>query len=386
MMARPPLLTEAANRIPALRQLLSVPGAPHVRIYGAAMWEYLTDRPYLRRESDFDLLWEAAPGFPPSDAMEFFHAADAVLPGRIDGEISFPGLGEVAWRELAGNSTHLLAKSLNQVSLVERSALPGFVAGSQTPLADAAVDALLEELSLFPKPGLVSGHDSGSHDDMDFALMQESAHSLHEFFAEIERNPGDFDACLKSVGIRAETRMLDVTGGVNTHRGAIFLLGLLIASAARTPQRTAGAIRQSLEENYGLRLQSHAHQAGSAASPAAGARAEAALGFPSVFELALPHFQGCISEGCCRQAAALDTLTVLISRADDTNLLRRGGPDGSARARRIATEFLRAGGVRSIDWLPRLLEVHRVFVTNRWSPGGCADLLAATLFLESVCA
>ena len=100
-------------------------------------------------------------------------------------------------------------------------------------IADQAVLALLHELAAWPKPGLVSHVDSGSHTDMDAAMLQASAETLRRFFAELARTGQDGADMgrLRTIGLRAEAAMLAVTGGINTHRGAIFGLGLLCAAA-----------------------------------------------------------------------------------------------------------------------------------------------------------
>jgi triphosphoribosyl-dephospho-CoA synthase len=100
-------------------------------------------------------------------------------------------------------------------------------------IADQAVLAPLHELAAWPKPGLVSYVDSGSHTDMDAAMLQASAEALRPFFAELARagQDGADMARLRAIGLRAEAAMLAATGGVNRYRGAIFGLGLLCAAA-----------------------------------------------------------------------------------------------------------------------------------------------------------
>jgi triphosphoribosyl-dephospho-CoA synthetase len=129
------------------------------------------------------------------------------------------------------------------------SAIPQFALRSARPaqqrrgglvaelIADRAVLALLHELAAWPKPGLVSHVDSGSHTDMDAAMMQSSAEALRPFFAELAMagQEGADMGCLRTIGLRAESAMLAATGGVNTHRGAIFGLGLLCAAAGTSP-------------------------------------------------------------------------------------------------------------------------------------------------------
>src|SRR5271170_6939092 len=173
----------------------------------------------------------------------------------------------------------------------------GFVAER---IADQAVLALLHELAAWPKPGLVSYVDSGSHTDMDAAMLQASAEALRPFFAELARagQDGADMARLRTIGLRAEAAMLAATGGVNTHRGAIFGLGLLCAAAgavAEISSEGAAVARVGLGQVVVRRwardiqrgpipLFSH----GAAALRrygAGGARAEAAGGFRSVYEV-----------------------------------------------------------------------------------------------------
>ncbi len=374
MIARPPLLSEAAVCFPSLASLTE----PAARLTGSAMWEYLTRLPFTRPSSDYDIVWEGDPG----EGMAFFRSAEARV--KVDGEISLRGLGEVAWRELAGTSPMVLLKS-ESVRLVHRDALPGPPAPTSRPsvLADTAVAALLEELDLYPKPGLVSLHDSGSHTDMDHALMARSARTLRTPFEQVAANPGPFDTCLRPLGILAEQQMLAATGGVNTHRGAIFALGLLLAAAAQAgPEATPAAIRTTLLTAYARDLSDHG--TASPHAPGTGARTEAARGFPSVFKIGLPHFRSLLADGIPRQPAALETLLTLIATSADTNLIRRGGSEGARHARQAAGAFLANGGVRSAGWFRRLQVLHQDFTTRRLSPGGAADLLAATLFLHGI--
>ncbi len=109
-------------------------------------------------------------------------------------------------------------------------------------IADQAVLALLHELAIWPKPGLVSHVDRGSHTDMDAAMLQASAETLRRFFAELARTgqEGADMGRLRTIGLRAEAAMLAVTGGINTHRGAIFGLGLLSAAAGEVSEISSG--------------------------------------------------------------------------------------------------------------------------------------------------
>ncbi|OUE36263.1 triphosphoribosyl-dephospho-CoA synthase MdcB, partial [Burkholderia territorii] len=109
-------------------------------------------------------------------------------------------------------------------------------------IAELAERSLVLEIETYPKPGLVSHVDTGSHTDMDAATFARSAAVLRPYFAELaDAGARDADmAVLRKIGLRAEHAMLAATGGVNTHRGAIFGLGLLCAAAGR--RATPGAV------------------------------------------------------------------------------------------------------------------------------------------------
>ena len=264
-------------------------------------------------------------------------------------------------------------------------------------LADAAVAALLDELAAYPKPGLVSPIDSGAHTDMDHALMCRSARALRRPFARIAAAGAEgrpFAASLVPLGLEAERVMLRATDGVNTHRGAIFSLGMIVAAVARaraTPAAvTPAGVRRALQREWGAALAAHAARGDSAPSHGAvvrartgvgGARDEAALGFPGVFAIGVPAYRGAIATGLDRNAACVHTLFTLMADIEDTNVLFRGGPEAGAFVRRAAAGFLAVGGCTGPGWFARAEELHRDFVRRNLSPGGCADLLAATLLV-----
>ena len=261
-----------------------------------------------------------------------------------------------------------------------------------------AVQSLYHELALYPKPGLVSPRDSGSHADMDVSTFYRSLFALRHYFQAIAaagRRGADF-AELQALGLQAEARMLGATGGINTHRGAVFNLGLLCAAAgalaAGARRLDADAVCRHVAERWGAPIRLAAARAAGRASHgtivrrrygAGGAREEAARGFPSVRALALPALRRARADTDeARQRAALDALFALIAELEDSNLLWRGGPQGLAFARAQARAFLDAGGADAPDGLRRAQAVHARFVARRLSPGGSADLLAAALFLD----
>jgi triphosphoribosyl-dephospho-CoA synthase len=267
-------------------------------------------------------------------------------------------------------------------------------------IADQAVLALLHELAAWPKPGLVSHVDSGSHADMDAAMMQASAESLRPFFGELAAagQDGADMGRLRAIGLRAETAMLAVTGGVNTHRGAIFGLGLLCAAAgcvveisregtAVAPIRLGDVVmrRWATEISRGpIPLFSHGATA-LRRYGAGGARGEAAGGFRSVYEVGWPALRrGRALRPDDPAAPPVQACFALIAAVSDTNLLHRGGADGMRYASEAASAFLSQGGVSTPDWRARAAAVHAAFVARGLSPGGCADLLAMTLFVDAL--
>jgi triphosphoribosyl-dephospho-CoA synthase len=262
-------------------------------------------------------------------------------------------------------------------------------------IARAAVRSLYDELSLYPKPGLVSLVDNGSHSDMDAATFMRSLFTLRRYFFRIAAAgaAGAPFTELKQLGIAAERRMLAATGGVNTHRGAIFAIGMLCAAAGRCKAlalpTTPATVRTVLLQEWGAALAAHAAASGAthglamaARHGASGAREEAALGLPSVFMVALPALRQAHEDTGCWDRARIQALFALMAHVSDTNVYFRGGAAGAALVRMLARRFIERGGVGRIDWLRYATACHRIFTRRRLSPGGAADLLAAACLLH----
>ncbi|MGJ4942016.1 triphosphoribosyl-dephospho-CoA synthase MdcB [Bradyrhizobium sp. HKCCYLS1011] len=259
-------------------------------------------------------------------------------------------------------------------------------------LADLASLCLKLEVETYPKPGLVSHIDNGSHSDMDAELLCRSADTLTPYFRDLAVAGAEGAGMnrLRAIGVAAERAMLAATSGVNTHRGAIFGLGLLCAAAGR---RSALGIRKPLgalvSQHWGeailsgpISLRSHGAVA-SRRYGAGGARAEAAHGFPSVYDIGLPalHVGRKLAPGN-EEAIRVQACITLIANVTDTNLLHRGGAEGLRFAQDSTSDFLATGGVGSPGWHKRAVAIHRGFVARNLSPGGSADLLAMTLFVD----
>lgn len=271
-------------------------------------------------------------------------------------------------------------------------------AWSRAEIGRAATLALHDELALAPKPGLVSLVDSGSHDDMDAHTFMRSLFALRRYFVQIAAlgaARAGFDR-LERCGIEAEARMLAATGGVNTHRGAIFALGLLCAAAAAAQADGQGlgaaSVRGALQAHWGdalaLRCTRPPSLPGGVAARRFALRSasmEAALGMPVLFETAVPAWRRAVSrQGLSGARLKLQVFFEILAVLDDANLAHRGGLEGLQFARSGARAFLRAGGAGQPSAMEEAWALHRAFVARRLSPGGCADMLSAVCFLARI--
>lgn len=266
-----------------------------------------------------------------------------------------------------------------------------------------ATESLLGEVNATPKPGLVDRSNNGSHRDMDLPLFEKSAAVLAPFWGECfsvgretaEEIAGETFRQLRAVGLAAEKAMFAATGGINTHKGAIFLMGTLCGAAGRLmdkgfPRPTAGELMTECSAMTAAAMaEDFAHIRPNTAGTAGeklylrhglrGARGEAADGFPSVKGTALPIFRKLLANGCSREYAASVTLLHLIATGTDTNLFHRGGADGAAWAAQEAAKLIENNRIPTIE---EIAELDLAFIERNLSPGGCADLLAVTLFLD----
>jgi triphosphoribosyl-dephospho-CoA synthase len=289
--------------------------------------------------------------------------------------------------------------SLATVTLADAAAPRLEAAGlrreSARTLADCAVRALIEEALLTPKPALVDQRGPGAHHDLDLGRLLRSARALHAplramaLVAHGRLPDAELRETLGAIGRRAEQRMLAATGGSNAHRGAIWVLGLLTAALAMSDARaTSAAVAQlaarlaRLPDRRAPNVPSNGRRV-CAIFRVAGARGEAAAGFPHVVDLGLPQLRRARDRGCDETSARLDALLAIMASLDDTCLLHRGGPPALEAARRGARRALALGGSGSAAGRRALLELDAELLGLRASPGGAADLLAACLFLDA---
>lgn len=241
-----------------------------------------------------------------------------------------------------------------------------------------AAEALVDEVRFTPKPGLVDLRNQGSHKDMDVAMFERSADSLRSYFSEAFLLGAEEKDCMKKLqkaGIAAESRMLEATGGINTHKGAIYAFGLILAALGNYLMRgddifeQASRLARAAEVSYS---KTHGREVFEKFG-FRGARQEAEAGFPSAKKayLFLKDSGGDM----------LSTLLQLIAECPDTNLLYRGGLEGLSYAQNWA-RFVLSRPAFSRPSLAKRMD--QAFIRKNLSPGGCADLLALALFLRKV--
>jgi triphosphoribosyl-dephospho-CoA synthase len=265
---------------------------------------------------------------------------------------------------------------------------------SPLQLSTFAVSALVEEAELTPKPALVDRRGNGAHHDLDLPLLRRSARALQGGFAALAQATAGESTTLRlreqigRIGRGMERGMLMATGGCNAHRGAIWALGLLVAgasqcrrdrSAARIAARAAALAR--LPDRFAPRPLSHGERA-RLRFGAAGARGEAQAAFPHAIGVGLPRLREARERGVPEDCARLDALMAIMASLDDTCLLHRGSRAALEAAQTGAQAVLAAGGTSAPAGQERLHGLHSELMARWASPGGSADLLSVTLFLD----
>lgn len=266
-------------------------------------------------------------------------------------------------------------------------------APSVLDLSISAVSVLIEEAELTPKPALVDRRSNGAHHDLDLGRLQRSAQALQDGFAAIAWAASGGTPSLRlreqlgRIGRDMERRMMAAIDGSNAHRGAIWSLGLLVAAAAQLSDRNAASIAAEaaalarLPDRFAPRQLSHGERA-RLRFGVAGARGEAQAAFPHAIRVGLPTLRAARDRGVPEDCARLDALMAIMASLDDTCLLHRGGLAALAAAKAGSKTVLAAGGTATCAGLQCLHQLHADLMARWASPGGSADLLAVTLFLD----
>ncbi|MDR0583385.1 MAG: citrate lyase holo-[acyl-carrier protein] synthase [Treponema sp.] len=279
-------------------------------------------------------------------------------------------------------------------------------------IAAAALKALIGEAAVTPKPGLVDRINNGAHRDMDFFSFIDSTAAIIPYFrncalagfnaAEIPpeemralplSSPGHPAALFNSLrpaGKSAGLSMLEATGGANTHRGLIFSIGLASASfGVFFRHREQIAAEEILDFIASMTCRVRDDFSGGELSHGevihrrygiGGVREEAARGFPAVRD-ALPLLRRNLSAGYTLNDAGLAVFLRLLISVADTNIIHRSGPETLLEIQKNASAFL-SSNPGPAGMAEYAAEMDREFIAKNISPGGCADLLALTLFLH----
>lgn len=269
-----------------------------------------------------------------------------------------------------------------------------------------AKKALLYEVLLSPKPGLVDRINSGAHDDMDLYTFVDSIVALDDFFYRCTRigyentsvDYGDIFPALRACGLEAEKAMFAATNNINTHKGAIFIFAILcgtigslkreakVLSVENISQRSKEISKNILKDfdnfnkdenkTYGIK-QYLDHGL-------LGARGEAYLGFPAIFK-AYRVIEESIASGFDEKIALGNGLIEIMTFLVDTNIIGRRGPGAGKFLNDSAKKVKDLGAYGSEEGLKEIYRLDKKFIEMNISPGGCADLAAASLFIFWLC-
>ena len=262
-------------------------------------------------------------------------------------------------------------------------------------LAALAKESLTAEAELTPKPGLVDRRGSGSHYDLTLGLLRRSAAVLEPYFSQMASAAIGrvVDTSLREdlavIGRAAERAMYKATSGSNTHKGAIWILGLLVAASAGTGAgnsqdiTSVGGSIARLPDRVQPAIITHGDVVRSRYQ-AAGARGEAASNFPHVIKLGVPTLRKQRAKGYSEEVSRLDALLRIMTQLDDTCVLYRGGVEALDVVKSGAQNVLAAGGYASAHGRNQLRKLDCELIARHVSPGGSADLLAATIFLDAL--
>ncbi|USS84622.1 triphosphoribosyl-dephospho-CoA synthase CitG [Fructilactobacillus myrtifloralis] len=271
-------------------------------------------------------------------------------------------------------------------------------------ISQTAVAALLDEVVTHPKPGLVDPVDNRGHEDMDVYLFIDSAVSLQPYLAQCFQTGMTFIGTalpalmerLRPLGMTAERRMFTVTNNVNTHKGAIFGLGIMVAACGYAQAQSAGTEVQLAAISTTVRgmtaglvqtdfadLQHKQHLTAGERQylqyGTTGIRGEAEAGFPTVFQHGLPAF---LTSSGSRQERILTALLAIVANSRDSNLIKRAGtPAIVSKVQTQAQEMLHVKHTTGrLDW-NALQQMTEQFAAQRLSLGGSADLLILTILM-----
>lgn len=276
--------------------------------------------------------------------------------------------------ECARNRTHGIEAVREETTNIMRRYIASLI-------SECAYNALISEVETTPKPGLVDKNNNGAHTDMNIRSFYASSLAIKPYYYEMamqtfkgideSMSTKALMQSLQVIGHTAEKAMFEATKGVNTQIGEIYTIGLLSCGAILALEKLTGfdTISQYAQQ---LALSIKTDN-----SPSFGARYEAENAFPNIMN-AYKRIEALCNEFSFNEACVIALIETMLT-VDDTNILRRGGDDGLNFMRQRAKQILDLKSISEI--LKATYEFDMQMIESNLSPGGCADILAASIFM-----
>ena len=274
-------------------------------------------------------------------------------------------------------------------------------------LGTIAASATLAEVFTAPKPGLVDRFGPGSHRDMDFCTFLLSACALAPYWPKQALtglngvSPGEALLCLRKTGLEMDSAMYAATSGVNTHKGLIFALSLLLYGAGRclflgsdlTPENitseASGAVRGCCDRELGSLAGGVPGRKLSSGEKIflehglTGIRGEAERGFPTIMRHGVTSYKEALARGASPNDSALFCLFNLMMHGEDTNIVaRKGFRFWKDEYPGLVMSLLRHKPPYSMEAINAFHDADVFFSESGISPGGAADMLSCSIFLN----
>lgn len=272
-----------------------------------------------------------------------------------------------------------------------------------------AIEAMLLEANCAPAPGLVDRYNSGAHNDMDIFTFIKSTASLAPSMYGMARigylhvgSESELLQAIRPIGIRAEHDMMKSTKGVNTQKGLIFLMGILCAASGYAYKQNGnitieaiihivksmciGLVDRELKQNLQLKNEKeYSHgEILYVRYGIRGIRGEVEDGLPTIINTGLTAYIEALNRGFADDSALVHALLGIMSLSEDTTILHRHSMSVLKEVQRYADELYRSEAAFTTEGLERIKQLDNQFIERYISPGGSADLLAATHFLYSI--
>jgi holo-ACP synthase/triphosphoribosyl-dephospho-CoA synthase len=278
-------------------------------------------------------------------------------------------------------------------------------------IGSLALEAMLLEAACAPTPGLVDRFNSGAHQDMDMLLFMKSSSALapamHQCALAAWTHNGRSEEILpvlRRIGRKAEQAMFQATGGVNTQKGLLFLMGIIVAATARAVvhrgegnKLSEAALQEAARMCSGIvdrelsalkkQLPARRLTAGEQLYldfGVTGVRGEIEAGLPVVLKKGLPALRDAFGKGLSLNDALVHTLLCLMTETEDTTILYRHDASVLKAVQKNARKIITLGGMYTQTGRRRIEDLDKEYIERNISPGGSADLLAVTYFLHEI--